>query len=805
MSQEPLNLPPTTGTLGSVFAAINKVAGTTFVTGTSTAKEVLFIRAKSGDVDGLKKAIAAATGAEWMKDSEGDRLVRSETLARQQSKAEAAERAEELKKVLADMTKRAQLDQTFDSESAEKLRKEFETARTEMQQQFQNGDAQRGPGNGGRGAGFGRQMMELGSRTPSSRAILRILNSLDMTRIAAMEPGERLVFATPNTSMQVPLGGGVLKSMQAFINEQRTMNPPRPQTAQPADEAPQVDPGAPGDTELPAPAPGQDRNGRGGRGPGGGPGGGGPFGGPGFGGGQVGEGNPTKVLLVFNRFGEGTNYNVTLTVFNENGQQITSGNTQLNLIDRRNAMTAGDGKGTAIELSPLAKEQINLVLASNPFGRGPGGPFGNANREQAKPSPDLLQTLTQPDKSDPLALAVQDVMTALADQYGDNVVANIPDAILGNVVFASRGTLLAEMLVQQLPLWGLEVQKLDGWTVIKPTHLAEARDSRVDRKALAAMARTVASGQQPTLDQEADFTFKMPENGNPFFSLDTVTLRALGSDLGGGFGPQRGEKDALRFYGSLTGSQRQSLLNGGRVSIGSLGKPQMEIVNKLVFWSMDGPNVAVQTTDQTQQGRRGNNQRFQGNRGGFGGFGRQSGLSGERTEVLPNGVPSNGYVQGTYNRTDGVVGVNADGTTGRFMTAPELARMRQIQSRMNDANADPNAQGNGNRRMPPGMEQQYTKFRVASRGTLTLTFVLAPQVSMARSLQADFNSSGQAVAFESLPTALLQQVDQMNRAMTERRGNMGGPNGQRERVGNEGPRRARGNRNGGGSQQPPRP
>jgi hypothetical protein len=185
----------------------------------------------------------------------------------------------------------------------------------------------------------------------------------------------------------------------------------------------------------------------------------------------------------------------------------------------------------------------------------------------------------------------------------------------------------------------------------------------------------------------------------------------------------------LQFYASMALGQKQTMMRNGRISLGMLSPNQLSLVTDQVFNSFEGPVV--------NNGQ----QRFR--RGVMGGI--QEAMT-ERTVLLPNGLPREGFLAFNVQGNE-VVQANSTASGGsRFMSAEALAFERLRMERPEMASWGPTT--------------NFDQFRMARQRTIGFNFMFTPIVSMTKQLEDNSPGNQPYGAYNSLPGRFRERVDE---------------------------------------------
>ncbi len=583
-----------------LVAEIAKATGRRLEVAPSLSTEILMVsveNARSADV--LAKLAIAAT-ARWEPTEGGYRLVADGAARSVEAGAERARRLQSFR---------------------DAIRKRQEAAKTTGGEEGDSPDM---------GAMFGG-----GDGTDG------FLPLLDLSALAAMEPGDRLVFATGANGVQRPLRGNPVPLVADLIARHNKMAK-----------------GMAGNVDA---MPEQLT---------------------GFMQGPLGErikkmsrpivGTPTKVLVVASRganpiFGGGDDVRLEVRAYDAKGVVLIeeTGSVGTNMMERFVAMATkkpvapGTTKTTPIDYTDDAKALLATRGGNTMMGPGMGGP---------KLTTSLRKRLFAPQEFEPLALIPGEGLAALAKARRKPLVACVPDAAYpGLLAFDVPQTL--EDLEGSMKTGPMRLVPDAEFLVVKPAEPDTARRGRLDRNALATFMRAVADHESPTLGELSDFASRTPapsRNAVSMSFLSTFAPNVMGSMSG------MVSWDALRLYAALTATQRESLAGGARIPFDNLGPAAQTSLRVLLYGAGDNLTVergaASDLPDVISMG-------MKMMMGGSGIDARD-----EPTEVAPRGLPAGGYLQATVTEETILRPTTEGGPAFYSLGTDELAMIRMVSS-----------------------------------------------------------------------------------------------------------------------------
>jgi len=684
-----------------------KSVGFELKTTAQTEDEVLLIQVKDVSIRDLMDRIAKAANAEWRKEGKGYRLIRPTTLSRKAAAKEAAQRTQLFKEFLALESADVKAVPAWSQAQAQALAKSVTTLLADPDRQMtaprEYQDAER----------------SIQKLSPITGAICALLNQIGASDLAAVEPSQRAVFALHPTAMQIQLNGQCRQIFEQYAANQR----------QYAEEVAKLEPAAGPQrarrrmADLPTLAPGN----------------------PALGIGQA--------LLILSQsmgrvFGRGVGIQATIIVADTNGATLASGSTMLFRQVPDPSIHFSNDRENPISFGPLAKE-MNAAIQSQAFGPGmdemprvmsqiPGvdGTVAFTSKisfgAPRKPlSADLRSKMLHPDLFDPLSIVVGEELTSASANLHFNLVADLPDSCAQHLESLAQGfnasVGAAALFNYHCPESGLDVQQSNGWVVISPSEPNAAEYQRVNRVALAKLIRALDEKGAVSIDDIATFALSQEKPVVPY-DVDGKFLQTVCGSAGKKAVTALRQPDVLRIYGTLNSGQRAAMLASASISIDHMTVDQKKWLADDIFNSNDGPRLLEnEASGPTPRGFDPNS---------------TPSVLDERTQILPNGIRTNGQLQFKTSVEQGLCGhEQASGLSGYVNCADIAARMYQKD------------------RPELGTPIYYDTFRPATRQKVSFMFRLEPSVVLARNIEStsiDMNAS--EVSFDNLPTDTKKKV-----------------------------------------------
>jgi hypothetical protein len=279
-----------------------------------------------------------------------------------------------------------------------------------------------------------------------------------------------------------------------------------------------------------------------------------------------------------------------------------------------------------VVLSDSSQELQRMLKAT--FMGGAGAPLSEKS----------MEILLHPDQADPVGFGMNELLTAYGDREKVNVVAAIPDDVLGALWFtAQNGPLkLRKSLNGLLNSGSFDRKEGAGWAVFSHSDPYETPASFTPRAPMAALMKSLVAKGRLDLRDYARFAFQSGRVARAGLSeyymalFDRTSLGAL----------DRTDWNGLSLYGSFDPLQQKGLEAGGRIPIGPLTPAQKSIVRRVAY--------AGEIRSESQEGD---------------GTALLVGKAIEPTETFALGLPATGVVTAKSKSTPTLVayGRSADG------------------------------------------------------------------------------------------------------------------------------------------------
>lgn len=516
-----------------VVAELAKLTGAPLEAAATLEDEIVAVRVKDVPLSELMDHLAGATCTRWVRDKSRIVLERDKVRARAQENAELDARVAMLKKSLEPFLE--MLPVKYSEVFLDQEWKRFER----FQREDQSGLSMEAQNDAVRRSVAAEQ------HDPSSRALFRALARCDLRRIAALRPGERIVFSSAPTRVQFPCPGAT-SILDDLVREQaiwveRLKKKGELEFHEGFAEENQGDPRPEHRTHLPL------------------------------------RSRPVKFLLAVERDGR-QSLRPHFVAFDADGFAVIgqSGlSTTWAVLDRSLPRPIECPK--LVEFSPDAQSLIadlkaGLVLTPN-------------GTQRYGVSADWRKRLAQPGMWDLLSLVPTDLAFSIAREKNLNLVASISDFNAIAAWFLARNEKAGGDIRVIASLFDFVATEISpsptGWCVITPRYPAASREWRTSRKALGTLLRRLNAEGHLTIENWSDY-LASKRRWNYSESVGHRMMNYYFVDQAR-FNPSTFPPLGYQLYGSLTQSQRETLLTGGEVPFNALSPSQKEFAGDLIF------------------------------------------------------------------------------------------------------------------------------------------------------------------------------------------------------------------------------
>jgi hypothetical protein len=208
----------------------------------------------------------------------------------------------------------------------------------------------------------------------------------------------------------------------------------------------------------------------------------------------------------------------------------------------------------------------------------------------------------------------------------------------------------------------------------------------------------------------------------------------------------------LRFYGTLSATQKSSLQKGGPMTFGSLQPNQKALVTTMLF----GPETDLSITDNAkQQDVDPFTSMIMKQISRFGPGSSGGDYRTEPTEIMPNGLPSSGYIQVSFSSEPVGVPTGSSSSLGEFSTLGPmelgLLKMFKEDPKMSEMSGGlPTIEG----------------LKVGTRSKYMFNFFVAPDIAQSGNLQDDrIPKDATTYKMNNLPASFQADIDRMAATM----------------------------------------
>ena len=378
---------------------------------------------------------------------------------------------------------------------------------------------------------------------------------------------------------------------------------------------------------------------------------------------------------------------------------------------------------TVLKFDPARKAMIDAIAIRMETGQTPPS--------ELPPLPPFARELAlNVDKDEPTKYFVTDFID---QSLPPGPVAAVVDDQMMFFTFIQRKELSLESATKALSVFG-QISTEKGWTHIQPRMIGKFMRERLSRKVQAQIIRTSANKDSFSIEDQARIAFV---NGDKEFDLLSLLfsqrLRArMDYSIGNG-------GVYARLYGSLTDSQRRTAAGSG-LPVSSLLKPQLEILNKIIF----GQNLSV---NYDIEAARAAGEKVSAETFDWSAF--YNGVGNDPTEIYPTGDIGTVIIKTSESNDTVLVPERVEGGNRWYgdQTAEDFAAQQFYRTRPDiftwiDRNDNP-----------------PTKFRCANRRQLNITLVLKPGIMSSQQLNENNFIVSTPVTYSGLPADFRAQVD----------------------------------------------
>lgn len=679
--------------VGVALSEISKQAGMRLTVSPQVASEIVVVSFKGVSLDDVKTQIAKVCSAKWEISDGGEMLVPDLVQRRQEEQKEKAELTAQIAKELKNM-----VESLNPPKKDPKAKVDPEEAEMERMMMFRSGGA-------------------------ANKAVIKLAAAIGATNFASMDGRVRVVYSTHPTRMQRQMLGGYNAILGQLVTEYNSelvqkqkdkANHPVEETAESKRMQEMMKMFGEFDEDDDTPV----------------------------------EGTPSKAILVCSRQQLMGGISLQLKVFNEKGKVVIRGSHMIatggGMFDTADLEDFEFGPDGLPKQKPQTKAEAGekpIVFSDSTKELGEMSNFMTMGTNTKKMSEELRMKLLNPDQYDPLSFTHSEALLALAAQKGKPLVACLPDTMesyIGMFMPKKEG-LTPSAYVQSIS--SAAFVSTDGpFVYVKPVESAKSRRERIDRVALGLFLRAVDSRGSVSLDDLATYAQKSNSPMEDSLAMTYFMVfapNAIQSGMGG-----QVSWDMLRFYGGLSTLQKKNMAEGGRLGFNQLNPTQTAALRQMAF----GPETALIVDNPNAKKPDFELPSFM--RGAmFGAMGND--YRSEPTELMPNGLPNDGYVELKLTQdniakpTGNVPAMFGNATLG----ADELAMLKMFKDM-------------------PGMEQMSAmmpsidEVRLGERSVYDFKFIFGQGVTMDKSLNDDrMSSKSPVVKMANLPGEFSKKIE----------------------------------------------
>jgi hypothetical protein len=221
--------------------------------------------------------------------------------------------------------------------------------------------------------------------------------------------------------------------------------------------------------------------------------------------------------------------------------------------------------GKTLGLSPLAAEYMRICEKVG---------------DSAKPSPELEAKLLRPDLYDPTSFGLSETILQSAKERKLQLIADVPDELAGPNSEWQKSSVESSMSALEEEGYGISESAANGWLYISPKEPALAREHRFNREALAVFLGKVHDKSNIRLDDLAEYA--LHSDAPVFLSPGTTYIGVFAPRIFYWIADQTAF-NSYRFYGMMDSTQKDILAKGGSLQIGTLAAGQVELLPKIFF------------------------------------------------------------------------------------------------------------------------------------------------------------------------------------------------------------------------------
>ncbi len=549
------------------------------------ADEIVLVRVKDLPVQEFYDRLATTVNGEWVKDNSNKLFLRPKAAPRPGLNALFGDRLRKYLKKRQEVNKEPLTEEKME-ENLRQINK------------LENADEDGADPDGNRWM----KAMQLREQAPMNRAAVEIFATLDLDRISMMKPGDRLVYSFRPKPLQLPLpaaAANIFRDLQQRAArfeeiEQRLMREFHPEWFE-------------HEQENPAPSE------------------------------PAGEEVVAAPKISFDQ---------SLFIVERSNEVYEDGAVTLRLLSAYDTVPGPDEETSSYtnsietQIGGWMDSQEEMAELWNPGAADPAAakiPLRPETEEFKKEWATILsgkaekysEVHLRPDLYEPLGFAASDLLTAWLDAKNLQTVTALPDtlAFLGLYGEYPPPTVGGVDSFLKAISAMIPIENQAGWFSFSPQALSMA--GRTNRVALARFITAFRESGQLQIDPLADL-FATSQTGQYGMGLLMMYLQG-----GAGASLNSLSVPALKFFGTLTTTQRGVLKSGGKIPYAQLTKPQREAFAGLVYGASPKIRRAPGPEDFGDRSE-----------SDFHDYGGEVGVDSEPTNLWSKGIPEGAFVTG---------------------------------------------------------------------------------------------------------------------------------------------------------------
>jgi len=504
-----------------VLRQLGQIAKADLQTKPEMENEVLVISVRNQPLHEVLSRIATVTSGEWRKEGNTFLLTASVGTRRNEETQELNTR---IRLIRADLNSRLGMEAHQKAEIQNLLKARLAHKNRQDNQEY------------------GRQLVD-------ENAVTRMLSGIDLTPMAQMEDGNRIVYSTDPTPMQRGLSASAFQIVDSLVKDHNVFASSKSHS---------------NDDRLSRMSKSQartllwilDRQ-------------------------SARIGPVAKILLSIQCESSGRQWTVQLQLFDPTGN-VAYAISNIYGVEGSKAATWHDKQREAhlITFSKDSREILDYGRITKKVGK--------SKITVTTLSPEVLQKVRRPDIYDPLSFASSDLLLGYSKLTGKPLVADIPDDCFGTSTwFLQPGWDWNTTSVEADIRSGITITAIVDpvFTVLRPASPSKSRKARGNRIALANLMQAIAQKGVPSLEDMSAFAARSPDSG----------LEGAFSDYFLMFVPRPVQEamlvdmhvdwNVLRLYGYLSPALKSKLAVGIKVPISEMNSNARDALARFVFGS----------------------------------------------------------------------------------------------------------------------------------------------------------------------------------------------------------------------------